>query len=275
MPASPTTHLDRLPHAGPNHPRIKQLLGVRRNRGPARGVALALESTWALRVALQHDAVIETAFVCPELVRGDETVQLVCELRRRRVPVFAVSARVLGRMVERDGPDGIAALGRPREHTLADITVGSRTRLVVADRFELAGNLGTLIRCADGAGASAVLVTDRRVRLGHPLVLKASMGTLFAVPVVTVSGAEARRWLHEQGVRIAAADPAAGTPYRHADMRGPIAIVLGSERNGLDPAWRAAAELRLSIPMLGVADSLNVGHAAALLLYEALAQEQG
>jgi TrmH family RNA methyltransferase len=102
-------------------------------------------------------------------------------------------------------------------------------------------------------------------------VLKASMGTVLSLPVVDVERDEALRWLRRRGVRTIAADPAAPTSYRDARWIGPLAIVLGSERHGLAPFWRDAADVTVSIPMLGVADSLNVGHAAALLLYEALA----
>lgn len=271
---APLASLNRLPHAGAGHPWIKQYLNVRRNRASAGRDLLALESTWALRLAVEHEVPVEAAFVCPELVRGAETLRLISRLHHRAVPAFAVSARVLARMVERDGPDGLAALVRPPARTLCDLTPDTDTRIVVADRFELAGNVGTIIRCADGAGATAVLVTDQRVRLSHPLVLKASMGTLFAVPVIAVSGADARLWLAEHGFRIIVADPERGEPYRRADLSGPLALVLGSERYGLDEQWRSAADLSVSIPMRGVADSLNVGHAAALLLYEALAQHE-
>lgn len=141
--------------------------------------------------------------------------------------------------------------------------------------MELAGNLGTLIRCADGAGATALVLSDRRVRLSHPLVVRASMGTVFSMPLVTAERDAAVAHLRRHGVRAVAADPASRLSYRDADYRGPVAIVLGSERHGLDPVWRASAEEVVSIPMLGVADSLNVGHAAALLLYEALHQQRG
>ncbi len=142
--------------------------------------------------------------------------------------------------------------------------------MVVADRFELVGNLGTVVRCADGAGAAGVLAVDTPFRLSHPLLVKASMGTIFSTPVVSVGLEEALEWLNRNGFRLLAADPGASVPYDRADYRGPLAIVLGNERTGLSPAWAKAAGTLVSIPMLGVADSLNVGHAAALLLYEAL-----
>jgi TrmH family RNA methyltransferase len=211
-------------------------------------------------------------FFCPELLRGTEGTRLVEQLAGNGVTVLHVSERVLRRMAERDGPDGLAAIARLRPARLADVVVGSETRVVVADRCELVGNLGTLVRCADGAGAAAVLAVDCPFRLSHPLLVKASMGTLFTTPVVAIDRRATMFWLRRQGFRIVAADPEATVSYRDAEYGSPVAIVLGNERHGLAPEWMAEADLVVSIPMLGVADSLNVGHAAALLLYEALRQ---
>jgi TrmH family RNA methyltransferase len=128
------------------------------------------------------------------------------------------------------------------------------------------------VRCADGAGASAVVLTDRRVRVNHPLAVKASMGTIFTVPVIDATVDDAVRWARSRRLRVIAADPAATSSYRGDHYCGPVALVLGSERYGLSDAWRKNADVLVSIPMLGTADSLNVGHAAALLLYEVIAR---
>jgi TrmH family RNA methyltransferase len=100
--------------------------------------------------------------------------------------------------------------------------------------------------------------------------VKASTGTVFSTPVVRASGRETAAWLRDNRVRVIAADPAASRSYRDADYRGPLAIVLGSERRGVSAWWRSLADDLVSIPMLGLADSLNVGHAAALLAYESM-----
>jgi TrmH family RNA methyltransferase len=254
--------------AGMQHPRVRQFLNIKHNRNAAG--ALALEGLWAIRHAMGASVPVEVVFVCRTLLRGHETERVVDDLRARGAEAFEVSERVLRRMVERDGPDGLAAVAFLPPRRLGDIAVDGATRIVVADGFELAGNLGTIIRCADGAGASGVVVTERQIRVSHPLVLKASMGTVLSMPVIDVGREATLAWLRRLGFRIVAADPAADTSYRDADYRGPLAIVVGSERHGLAGFWLDHADAVVSIPMLGVADSLNVGHAAALLLYEAL-----
>jgi RNA methyltransferase, TrmH family len=260
--------------AGLKHPRVREFLAAKRrpsSDGPAGG--LALEGTWIIRQALAARVRLHAVFACPELLKGAEGQALASKALELGAEGYEVSERVFSRLADRDGPDGIAALGQARRRTLGDIRVGRRTRVMIADDWDLPGNLGTLIRCADGAGASAVLVVEQGFGLSHPLVLKASMGAALAMPVIAVGRPAARGWLRERGFRILAADPAGTRSYRDVDYRGPLAIVIGSERRGLAREWLAAADSIAAIPMLGSSDSLNAAVAGALLLYEALAQD--
>jgi TrmH family RNA methyltransferase len=258
--------------AGIKHPRVQEFLAVKRH--PASdGLpdAVPLEGTWMIRRALAAGVRLETVFACPALT-GAEGQALAARAVGLGAQGYEVSEKVLGRIADRDGPDGLVALGRVRRQTLSDIPAGPRTRVVIADGWDLPGNLGTLIRCADGAGASAVLVIEQGFRMSHPLVLKASMGAALAMPVVTVGRPAARGWLQQHGFRTIAADAAGRQSYRDIDYRGPLAIIIGSERRGLPREWLAAADSIAAIPMLGISDSLNAAIAGALLLYEALAQ---
>jgi RNA methyltransferase, TrmH family len=216
---------------------------------------------------------LQAVFVCPALLQEPEAVALASTVVGLQAEGYQVSARVLSRLADRDRPDGIAALGHSRARTLAEIRVDAGTRVMVADGWDLPGNLGTLIRCADGAGASAVLVVEPGFGLSHPLVVRASMGAALTMPVVAVGRSAARQWLRTRGFRIVAADPGGSCSYRAVDYRGPLAIVVGSERRGLSQEWLAAADGIATIPMLGSCDSLNAAVAGALLLYQALAQD--
>jgi len=270
----PTSHRPVLIPAGLRHPRVREFLAVKHHPA-SRGLhgAVALEGTWLIRRAMAAGVRLEAVFACPALLQGAAGLALAGKAVGLGAEGYEVSERVLSRLVDRDGPDGIAALGRARERTLGDIRVGRRTRVIIADDWDLPGNLGTLIRCADAAGASGVLVVEQGFGLSHPLVLKASMGAALAMPVVAVGRPAARQWLRERGFRIVAADSAGGRSYRDVDYRGPLAIVVGSERRGLAWEWLAAADSVAAIPMLGISDSLNAAVAGALLLYEALAHD--
>lgn len=269
----PDPHRPVLTPAGLKHPRVREFLAAKRHPA-SRDLppAVTFEGTWMIRQALAAGVRLTAVFVCPALLRAEEGLALASKAVGLGAEGYEVSERVLSRLADRDSPDGIAALGQPRHPTLGNVRVGRRTRLVVADGWDLPGNLGTLIRCADAAGASAVLVVEPGFGLSHPLVVRASMGAALSMHLVAVSRPATRQWLIEHGFRIVAADPAGQLSYRDVDYRGPLAIVVGSERRGLAREWLAAADAIVAIPMLGSCDSLNAAVAGALLLYEALAQ---
>jgi RNA methyltransferase, TrmH family len=257
--------------AGLKHPRVRDFLAVKRHSA-SRGLAgmVTFEGTWMVGQALVAGVKLQAVFVC---LQSSEGVALARKAVGMGAQGYAVSEKVLSRLADRDGPGGIAALGRAPQRTLGDIGVGCRTRVLIADGWDLPGNLGTLIRCADAAGASGVLVVEQGFRLSHPLVVRASMGAALTMPVVTADRPAARRWLQERGFRIVAAHPGGSLSYRDVDYRGPLAIVVGSERRGLPPDWLAIADSVAAIPMVGTCDSLNAAVAGALLLYQALAQD--
>jgi RNA methyltransferase, TrmH family len=265
----PANYRYGLQPAGYGHPLVQELINIKRNRGPNTELALVLDGQWAIQTALAASLPIKAVFVCCALLRSGQPANVLSGIGRD-VPRLEVSERVLRRISDRDGPDGLAAIAELPLTRPSDLVPGTTARIAVADGLELPGNLGTLIRCADGSGAAGVIVSDGCVRLTNPTLVKASMGTLFSVPTMTMRHDEAFEWLRASGFRIIAADPSATLSYRGADYSGKVAIVVGNERNGLAPFWLRAADLKVSIPMMGMADSLNVGHAAALLLYEAL-----
>jgi TrmH family RNA methyltransferase len=118
----------------------------------------------------------------------------------------------------------------------------------------------------------AVLVCDPRVDAYSPNVVRASRGTIFTVPVVETKGAQALVWLQRRGIRILAATPSAEDEYTRQDLRGPLAIAVGTEDEGLTALWMNQADLKVKIPMMGKVNSLNVSIAAALIVYEAVRQ---
>jgi TrmH family RNA methyltransferase len=119
---------------------------------------------------------------------------------------------------------------------------------------------------------SAVIVADGQVDLFNPNCIRASLGTIFQMPLATASSSETLDWLRANGLSIFAALPTAELEYTRANLSGPAALVLGSEAEGLSSLWRAPGVTGIRLPMLGLADSLNVSATAAVLFYEALRQ---
>jgi TrmH family RNA methyltransferase len=139
---------------------------------------------------------------------------------------------------------------------------------------EKPGNVGAVLRTADAAGLSAVILADARTDLYNPNAIRASLGTIFTLPVCETTSGKLQNWLRQNGFRIVAARVDAAVPYTEVDYRGPTAILLGSEAVGLSPLWTGEGVTAVRLPMLGAADSLNVSVTAAVLFYEALRQRQ-
>jgi RNA methyltransferase, TrmH family len=257
------------------NPRIKAAVRLRdRRERDATGLTIVDGAREILR-AIDAGVNIETAFVAPELVRSPEG-EAVVERLRGRPSTIEVSAPVLAKVAFGDRSDGIVAVVEAPRLTLDELTArlpsDREPLLVVIEGLEKPGNLGAVLRSADGAGASAVIAADSLTDPFNPNAIRASLGTIFALPVALASSAETVHWLENRGIRPVAAVVDTDRPYTSADLTGPLAIVLGSEARGLSAALRNDALERVSIPMAGIADSLNVSIAAAVLLYEAVRQ---
>ncbi|MEO5940213.1 MAG: TrmH family RNA methyltransferase, partial [Candidatus Limnocylindrales bacterium] len=179
---------------------------------------------------------------------------------------------VLAKVAFGERSDGIVAIVESPRLGLAELVLPDNPLIVVVEGVEKPGNLGAVLRTADGAGADAVIAADSRTDPYNPNAIRASLGTIFALPVVAATTTETMAWLTEHGIRVVATIVDAASDYADADLRGPLAIVLGSEADGLSSTWHGPAVTPISITMRGIADSLNVSIAAAVVLYEALRQ---
>lgn len=232
--------------------------------------------------ALRAGAIVEQAFVCPELIRPGDAAAVIDRLRTSGVAIIEVSARAFERLAFGDRSDGVVLVIEappPRLDALASLAAGDGPEsgpaplFLVTEDVEKPGNLGAILRTADAAGVSGVIAiggTD----LWNPNVIRASIGTVFTVPVAAASAAEAIAWLRGRGIRIVAARVDATLEYTAADLTGKLAIVLGSEADGLTPAWHQPGIEAIRLPMHGIADSLNVSATAAILAFEARRQRQ-
>jgi TrmH family RNA methyltransferase len=170
--------------------------------------------------------------------------------------------------------EGIVAVAHMPTRTLDTIKLPAAPLVAVIEAIEKPGNLGAILRTADAAGASAVLVADAGTDLFNPNAIRASQGVIFHLPLAAATTGEILAWLRAHQLHIFAARVDGAIDYRAADYGPPSAIVLGSEDRGLSDAWRAADITAIRLPMLGAGDSLNVSVTAGVLLYEALRQRE-
>lgn len=253
--------------ANPLVKRVRLLADRKHRRREGAFVVEGLQPVWC---AVEAGWRIESLIIAPDLLTGAPAQRMVEERERCGVPVARLSADLFKRLVDRDGPGGLAAIVRTRIGALSTLAVPPGAVFVALYRIANPGNLGTIIRTADAVGAAGVILIGDTADPFSPPAVKASMGSLFAVEVAhTPDPAEFFAWASRHGVTVLATSGAADEEHWDADYRPPLAFLLGSEREGLPPDLLAGASRRLRIPMVGTVDSLNIGVAASIMLYEA------
>jgi len=259
------------------NPRVKAVVRLRDRRERETTGLTIVDGIRELSRAVDADVEVVEAFIADALVRTDDSRALRDRLLARDL-VTTVSAAVLERLAFGDRTDGIVGVVRMPHPTLDTIVLPTpptaAALVAVIEGVEKPGNLGAILRSADGAGLDAVVVADARTDIGNPNVIRASLGTVFSRPVVAASAAETVAWLAAHGLAVVAARVDGAAAYASVDLTRPVAIVLGSEARGLSDAWSVTPVEAVRLPMLGQADSLNLSAAAAILFYEAVRQRR-
>jgi TrmH family RNA methyltransferase len=227
-----------------------------------------VEGLQALHMALDAGARPLQAFYCERLFTGDEAPRLLARFAAAGAELIHVSPEVLAALSDREQPQGIVATFALFEAQLADLTLRDPALLLVIDRIQDPGNLGTLIRTADAVAAQAVILVEPCVDPFDPKVVRSTMGSLFNLPLVrTADVAGLARWLRSQGVRLAGADAHRGALWGEGAWTGRTALALGNEARGLSTDLAAHIEAWARLPMAGKAESLNVAVAGGVLMY--------
>ncbi|HOE61358.1 MAG TPA: RNA methyltransferase [Kiritimatiellia bacterium] len=255
------------------NPRVKHAVRLRQRSFRDETGQMLIEGYRECKRALDHGYRPQILFCCEELyLKNLNEPEIVRRCREAGAEILSCSAPVFGKMAYRERPEGLLMIGPHLTRRLEDLRLPDPALIVVAEAVEKPGNLGTILRSADAAGVQAVIVCDRCTDIHNPNVVRASTGTLFSLPVIEADSGDTLAFLHARGFRILATTPHAEPLHTEVPLTGNVAIAVGSEQYGLTEKWMGAADLRVRIPMLGIADSLNVSAAATILLFEALRQ---
>lgn len=254
----------------PANARVKALSALRRRRvREAEGVTL-VEGYDELRLAVEAGVRPRQLFTCPELMHDPDAQQvLVDEVVALGAESVRLSRPVFEKVAYREGPDGFLAVVPGVDRELAALELPARPLLLLAEGVEKPGNLGAMLRTAEAAGVDAVIAVDPQTDWGNPNVVRASKGTVFAVPVASATLADTLAWLAEHEVQLVATTPDTTTAHTAVDLTGGVGIAVGTEKHGLTSGLLEAADARVRIPMHGKVNSLNVATSAAIVLYEA------
>lgn len=232
-----------------------------------RPITVALEQGWEIRALLHPDRQPLSRWCRDLLDRADaRRVALAPELMRE------LSGK------EEESPELLAVVAQPADD-LARIPVGPAMLVVVFDRPKTPGNIGTLIRSADAFGASGVIITGHAADPYDPKAVRATTGSLFAVPVVRVAGhRDVLDWVaavRADGlpqIQIIGTDEHGDVDVAAHDLTGPTLLLVGNETHGLSKGWQEASDRMVRIPIVGAASSLNAAAAGTVALYEAARQ---
>lgn len=255
--------------------KVKQVVKLRQRAERDKQGLLIVEGERELQRALKNNRCPTSLFYCRDFCLGKKEPELLDQCRSAGAEIISCSPGVFAKMAYRERPEGLLALVPQVKYDLAGLKLPDTPLLVVAEAIEKPGNLGTILRSADAAGADAVIVCDRCTDVNNPNVVRASIGAIFTVPVAETSSEETIQWLRAKKIQILAASPHARLAYSQADLCRATAFVVGEEHQGLSELWMKAADLQVCIPMRGQVDSLNVAAATTILLFEAARQRRG
>lgn len=253
--------------------RVKAAIKLRDRRGRERQGRIVIDGLREIGSALDCGVSVLEAFVCRSHDDDPLRERLCKRLGDRGTELLEVSAPVWEKLTYGNRRDGLLVVALPPSTALAEIeSLPANALVVVLDGVEKPGNLGAVIRCVDAAGAHALILSDPRTDVFNPNAIRASVGTVFRIPLAAATASEVQQWLREQKVQVLAARVGAGVLYTKVELVQPTAIVLGSEADGLGDNWVADSIEPIQVPMHGLVDSLNVSITTAVILYEARRQ---
>lgn len=252
------------------NPFIKQLFLLQEKSRERRKSGLFLiEGRREITLAVKGGYTIETLIFCQEIIPENEVLNLVST----GVEIIEISLSVYQKLAYRDSTEGVLAVVKAKNHSLKNIQFKKKNPLIlVVEAPEKPGNIGALLRTADAANMDAVFIANAKTDLYNPNIVRSSVGGLFTNQVAAGTTQEIITFLKEKNIHIYAAALQASKPYTEIDYTQPVAIVVGTEADGLSDDWLNNATQNIIIPMQGEIDSMNVSVAAAILIFEAIRQ---
>jgi TrmH family RNA methyltransferase len=272
--------------------KIKETLKLRESKHRRRTKTFLIDGRREIDSAVRSGIRILEIFAWDNVLQNNvQEGSILKHCRYLNIPLCVVSEGVLQKIAFGDRNEGFVAVAQEPERNLQAFEtavfrqdLGHPVFLAVVENIEKPGNLGAVFRSADAAGVDGIMITydaanpNISVEVFHPNTIRSSLGTVFHLPSVTLDSQTAWDYLRKHGVRLALAKCDSAVPYTHYDYRPDTAVVFGSEALGLSRIWQSGGGdgcAAVSLPMLGIADSLNVSVAAGILFYEALRQRTG
>lgn len=250
----------------PAAPAVEQVRRLRTRAYRQKTGQVIVEGCPEVRRALRAGIPVDQLFFCPEILTPTAG-------EFDHLPMKLVSKEVFAAMAFGSRLKGILAICRPEKRQLMEVDSPAGSLIVVLEAVEKPGNLGAVLRSADGGGVTAVIICDGKTDIYNQHVVRSSIGAVFTVPVVDSPKEDALAYLRARNFAILVASARAEEPYTSVDMRANTAIIVGNEHTGVSDFWSSHCDRRIRIPLEGDVTSLNVTVSASILIYEALRQK--
>lgn len=257
-----------------SNPLIKETLNSIRKHRKERPAKVLIEGLHLIEAALTAGARMDSVFFTESLADGEEGRKMLEALSRQGDSFFEVSDRVMGRLSDTESPQGIVAALSYQPLMLEELSAPALPLVVIMDGIQDPGNVGTIIRTSDASGADAVILLPGTCDPFMPKPLRASSGSVFNIPVIETEPAALMKWMRHRSIRLAVTSPDAADTLYDAHLAQPLAFAFGNEAKGVSRELRETSDFTLKIPIYGRAESLNVGSAAAICLYEVVRQRR-
>ena len=252
---------------------VKNLVKLRERKYRSRQSRCLIEGLREIGHALTAGLEITHLYYCNDFFSSDLPAKFIAEQKdASKIQVIGMSPDAFKKASHREGPDGLIAIAIQQGNVLADLSLDETPLLLVLEGIEKPGNLGAILRSADGAGVDAVILVDCVLDLYNPNAIRSSQGLVFSLPIVSTDRDTLADWLDEKSIACCATNPDSEKLHWEVNYQQGIALFMGSESDGLSAYWLEKATHKIRIPMAGEGDSLNVAAATAVCLYEARRQ---
>ena len=249
------------------NPKIKNILKLRKARERREQGYMIVEGYKEIMMATRNGYIVSELYYCSDYLKE--------AIHKDTIPAISsesIGTKAFDRITLRENPDGFLALIKIKQHNLIDIKLSENPLLIVLEAVEKPGNLGAILRTADAVQVDGVIICEQQTDIYNPNVIRASLGTIFSVPLAVSSNKEVFKFLTENKINIFATTPRAKEFYYDSNFTEASAILIGAEHKGLSEFWLKNTNKKIKIPMKGQIDSLNASVSAAILIYEALRQ---
>lgn len=273
---------NRISILGINSPEIKEARDMFSGRKHSGGECLFIcEGLWAADKLIEKGLRIVSVFYDSEYFGKSnkasiEELYSLEQICLKSEYVYSISPKACAKISDREGADVCFIVAEMPEYNLSKLKLSDNMLIMILDGQEQPGNIGAILRSLDAAGGEFAILTNRRVKLTHPRLIRSSLGSAFMMPVMEMEIGELIQWLSDNHFRIVLTDLSATRNFCDIPAEGRVAVVAGNEHTGISPVWRTLKEAEpVIIPMLGSVESLNVGFASTLVAYNIGLRQKG